>query len=71
MLNTLDHWHKTRLGLVVFAVVEAGATYGFASLAIDRGSFWWYLLTLLFLVGTLQNIVHLFGSYFHGSRRKN
>jgi len=69
MLKTLDHWHKTRLGLVVFAVVELALTYGFASLAIDRGSLWWYLLTLLFLVGALQNIVHLFGSFFHGRRR--
>jgi hypothetical protein len=55
MLNSIDKWHKTKLGLLVFALVELGIAYGFASLAIDRGNFWYYLLTLIFLVGFLQN----------------
>lgn len=57
MLKQLDAWHKTKLGLLVFAVLELAICYGFASLAIDRGNPWWYLLTLLFLFGFLQNLV--------------
>ena len=57
MLKQLDAWHKTKLGLFIFALLELGICYGFASLAIDRGNLWWYLLTLLFLIGFLQNIV--------------
>jgi hypothetical protein len=68
MLNKLDKWHKTRLGLLVFAIVELGLAYGFISLAIDRGNFLWYLLALIFLVGALQNLVKLIGSFFHGKR---
>jgi hypothetical protein len=70
MIKTLDKWHKTRLGLLVFAVVEGAIAYGFISLAIDRGSVWWYLLALIFLVGTLQNIFRLIGSFFHGKKRR-
>jgi hypothetical protein len=70
MLNKLDKWHKTKLGLLVFAIVEVAITYGFASLSIDRGNLWWYLLTLIFLVGFLQNFVRLIGSFFNNGRRK-
>ena len=56
MLKQLDAWHKTKLGFLVFAVLELAICYGFASLAIDRGNLWWYLLTLVFLFGFLQNV---------------
>jgi hypothetical protein len=68
MLQQLDRWHKTRPGLTVFGLVELALTYGFMSLAIDRGNLWWYLLTLLFLVGALQNFVRLIGSYVRGRK---
>ncbi|MBC7708048.1 hypothetical protein H7Y63_02390 [Polaromonas sp.] len=55
MIRQLDAWHKTKIGLLVFAVLELAICYGFASLAIDSGNLWWYLLTLVFLVGFLQN----------------
>jgi hypothetical protein len=64
MLNKLDKWHKTRLGLLVFAIIELAIAYGFLSLSIDRGNFWWYLLTLIFLVGFLQNFSKLIGTFF-------
>ena len=60
MLKQLDKWHKTRLGLLVFGLVELAIAYGFVSLSIDRGNLWYYLLTLVFLVGSLQNFVRLF-----------
>lgn len=61
MLKTMDKWHKTKLGLLVFAVLELSIAYGFFSLSIDRGNFIWYLLTLLFLLGSLQNLFKLIG----------
>lgn len=70
LMKRLDAWHKTRPGLLVFGIIELAIAYGFASLAIDRGSLWWYLLTLIFLVGALQNIVRLIGSFFHGRPKR-
>lgn len=68
MLKRLDAWHKTRSGFLVFGVLELVVAYGFASLAIDRGNLWWYLLTLIFLVGALQNLLKLIGALFHGGK---
>jgi hypothetical protein len=65
MIKQLDKWHKTKPGLFVFAVVELAIAYGFLSLSIDRGNFLWYLLTLIFLVGFLQNFTKLIKSYLH------
>lgn len=59
MIQKFDKWHKTRLGLLIFALVELAIAYGFMSLSIDRGNFFWYLLTLIFLVGALQNLTKL------------
>ena len=70
MFNKLDKWHKTKLGLLIFALVELAITYVFVSLAIDKGSLWYYLLTLIFLVGTLQNLTRLIGSFIHVKTRR-
>ena len=69
MIGQLDKWHKTALGYLVFGLVELAASYGFVGLSIDRGNFWYYLLTLVFLFGALQNFVKLIGSFFHGKHR--
>lgn len=69
MLKQLHKWHQTRLGLLVFAAAELAITYGFAGLAIDRGNPLWYLLTLIFLIGVLQNLFKLIGSLLHGTVR--
>jgi hypothetical protein len=68
MIKTLHKWHQTKLGLLVFGLIELAIAYGFASLAIDRGNLLYYLLTLIFLVGALQNIFKLIGKFFHGGR---
>lgn len=65
MLNALDRWHKTKLGLLIFGSIELGLAYAFASLSIDRGNIWWYILTLVFLVGALQNLFKLVGAIFN------
>ncbi len=69
-LKQLDKLHKTRPGLLIFGLAELAIAYGFASLSIDRGNFWWYLLALIFLVGALQNIFRLIGTFLHGKRRR-
>jgi hypothetical protein len=68
VIRKLDQWHKTKLGLLIFVILELAVTYGFASLAIDRGNLWWYLLTLVFLIGSLQNLGHLIGTIIHGNK---
>lgn len=55
----LDKFHKTRAGHLVFGIVELAIAYGFASLAINSGAWWQWLLTLVFLVGALRNLVKL------------
>jgi hypothetical protein len=67
-MQQLAKWHDTKLGLLIFAVVELAVCYGFVSLSIDRGNLWWYLLALIFLIGTLQNLVKLLGKFIHGSK---
>ena len=62
MLQTFDKWHKTKLGYLIAGLVELAMAYGFMSLSIDRGNLWWYLLTLIFLVGALQNFVKFVAS---------
>lgn len=70
MLKQLDAWHQTKLGLLVFGLVELAAAYGFASLAIDRGNLLWYALAFIFFVGALHNFAKLIGVIFHVSRPK-
>lgn len=68
-MKKLDRWHQTKLGRLVFAIVELAIAYGLASLAVDRGNLLWYLLTLLFVFGSLQNGVKLIGSVVHDKRQ--
>jgi len=69
-MKSLHKWHQTKLGLLIFGLLELAIAYGFASLSIDRGNFWWYLLTLIFLVGALQNLFKLIGAFFHGRKSR-
>jgi hypothetical protein len=62
-MKKLHKWHRTKVGLLIFGLIELSVAYGFASLAIDRGGLWWYLLTLILLVGALQNLFKLIGKF--------
>jgi hypothetical protein len=68
IIHTLDRWHQTKTGLAVFVVLELAIAYGFASLAIDQGHVWWYLLTIIFLIGSLQNVIRLIGKAVYGNK---
>ena len=69
-IQTIKQWHQTKIGLLGFAVVELGLAYIFASLSINQGNLWLYLLTIIFLVGTIQNIIRLIGKFLHGFKSK-
>lgn len=56
-ITKLHNWKQTRMGQIITGVAEGVLAYIFASLAIDTASWWYYLLTLLFVVGTVQNFV--------------
>ena len=72
MLKRINNWHQTNFGLLAFAAAELGLAYIFVSLSVDRGDLWYYLLTLIFLVGSLQNIFKLIDKLLrqrHGKRK--
>lgn len=55
MIEKLDSWHKTKVGYATFALLELALTYMNVSLAIDRGSLWYYLLAIILFIGAVQN----------------
>jgi hypothetical protein len=65
-MHGFNQWHRTKVGFLAFALIELGIAYGFMSLSIDRGNLWYYLLTLIFLIGALRNFFGLIGSLMHG-----
>lgn len=68
MIEKLDKWHKTKLGLLVFSVLEFVIAYGFFSLSIDRGNFFLYLLCLIFLAGAIKNLIKLTRKVINGHK---
>ncbi|MDL2363559.1 MAG: hypothetical protein QFB86_04235 [Patescibacteria group bacterium] len=56
MWQKLKKVHETLPGYAFFGLLELAISYGFISLAIDKGSGWWYLFTLIFLYGALENL---------------
>jgi hypothetical protein len=68
MLKKLDKWHKTTRGRIFFTVVELLISYGFACLAINSGSLWWYLFTVSFFVGAINNFKSLLGKFHHAKK---
>jgi hypothetical protein len=56
-VNRFAEWKQTRKGALISGVAEATLFYIFASLAIDSGSGWHYLLALIFLIGTIISFV--------------
>ena len=65
LTRSVHKWHQTRLGLLIFGLTEGALAYGFFYLSTDRGNLLFYLLTLVFLVGSLQNIFKLLRKIVH------
>jgi hypothetical protein len=59
-LQTIDKWHHTRTGHLIFGLAELGLAYAFVSLAINSGSLWQYGLAIILFVGSIQNVVKVF-----------
>jgi hypothetical protein len=59
MFETLDRWHQTKKGLIIFAVVELLLALLFAYWAIDSGNLLEWFLAFVLLAGFVQNVVRL------------
>jgi hypothetical protein len=64
-LKAIDKFHKTRLGHLLFGLVELALGLFLFNLAIPSGDWWEWLLALICTVGFLQN----FGRFVMGSKR--
>lgn len=60
-LHRVDKFHKTTVGYLVFGLVELGLAYAFALWSIDNGNVWLYVITVVLIAGTVQNLVKLLG----------
>jgi hypothetical protein len=58
-LKRLDDFHKTRIGYLVFGLLELGLTYLFFRLAANSGRFWEWALAVILFIGFLQNFGRL------------
>lgn len=67
-LKQIDTFHKTKAGFAVFGIAELVLLYVFGSLALDSGSLLQWVLTLLLLIGVLQNFGRLLWSIIHDRR---
>jgi len=68
LTQSVHKWHQTKLGLLLFGLAEGALAYGLFSLSIDRGNLLFYILTLILLVGSLQNILKLLRKIIHDSK---
>jgi len=57
----IEHFSKTRAGAATFAALTLGLAYGCFCLAVDRGNFLWYALTLVLGVAGLQYVFRAAG----------
>ena len=59
MIDKLDAFHKTRLGYLVFGLIELGLAYMVSLKAIDNGNLILWTLAFILLFGFLQNFVRM------------
>jgi hypothetical protein len=69
-METIDKWHKTRQGHLVFGLVELGLSYLFASLSIDSGSLLQYAITIILLVGAVANFLKVIRAPRNDQKRR-
>jgi hypothetical protein len=56
ILRAADKFHKTRVGHLVFGLVELAIGLAVVNLAIPSGDWWEWLVVFVCFFGTLQNI---------------
>lgn len=64
LVAELHRWHQSRIGFVVFGLIEFGAALPLLSHAFGTGSLWQYALALLLFVGGLQNMVRFVRTFW-------
>ena len=68
LIQSVHKWHQTKLGLLLFGLTEGALAYGLFYLSTDSGNLLFYFLTLVFLVGSLQNIFKLLRKIVHDTQ---
>jgi len=58
-VRAIDKFHNTRVGFLVFGLVEAAFSFTLLNLAIPSGDWWEWLLSLILLIGVIQNFGRL------------
>jgi hypothetical protein len=69
-LETIDKWHKTRVGNLVFGVAELSLAYLLISLAIDSGYLWEYALALVLIYGGFHNLLKIFLAHKNARKKR-
>ena len=69
-MQSLDKWHKTRIGHLIFGAAELLIAYGFVSWAINTAHTWTYILAIAFGYGGVRNLVNIFRKTDHGKRKR-
>ncbi|MGI0133763.1 MAG: hypothetical protein ACREBW_02235 [Candidatus Micrarchaeaceae archaeon] len=64
-MERLAIWHQTTWGFLTFGAVELAAVYVVASMAINSGALWQYVLGILLLIGGIRNVVKFIRNLFH------
>ena len=68
ILHRINSWHKTRLGLLSFTVLELTLSYAFASWAIDSGRLSAWAIAIILVIGSLRNFGKLIRNIVHGNK---
>lgn len=55
-IRSIDRFHDTRKGKLIFGAIELVLAYIIVSRAIDTGSLWEWIIGLLFFIGGLNNL---------------
>jgi hypothetical protein len=58
-IESYAHWRRGLVGGVIATLIYTVLAYIFVSLAIDSGSFWQYLLTIVSLGLAIQSAIHV------------
>ena len=59
-VQTIDLFHQSKRGKIIFGAVEILLAYVIVSRAFDTGSLWEYFFSIVLLVGGANNIVRAF-----------
>lgn len=55
-IRSIDKFHKTRVGYLVFGLAELALFIWLVNLAIPSGDWWEWLLAFICLLGFVQNM---------------